>query len=263
MKIDSNKEYFIEKKGYHILSPDGQKLISCSITKINDSYKTYLAIINLNTNKELKLNLKYNFDEFSAAWSPDNNYIAFIIYPNEGNVKQIGIIKSDNTGFRVLDFDSEEFLSPISWTNDGKYIIIGGNTNIFKIGVKQFYSDTIYFERTFGKFRLLPSNHAKYLFSNDNRYLIFNAFSVNDKIEDFFQYNNAVYAYNMESKEITRLSPEGMSATEPCLGLDNDVYFTGYTDKKNNVCAIYKVNIITKKLTKVIDNAMNPSCRTY
>jgi len=265
MKIDSNKEYCIAKAGYPFLSPDGQKLILNKSTKINDSDKIYQVIIDLNTMKELKLNIKNKFYASSEAWSPDNNFLAFIFcYPDKNYLCQIGVIKSDNTGFRILDFSSEN-LNSLSWSGDGKYIITSDGVNIFKIGVKQFYSDTINFFKTiYHQGRLcVPSfsGEAKYLLTQDNRYLIFNALSAIDSTKKVIPSYSLIYTYDFILKKVTSLTPYEIYASEPCLGLDNDIYFTGYTDKKNNIYAIYKVNIITKKLTKIIDNAKNPSCR--
>jgi len=259
IRLDSNKDIIFDSVYKPVLSSDGEKLLITKVPDLNDNLKNYREILNLNTMQEQKLEITCK--HLYEAWSPDDNLIAFIIYYPGKMLSQIGIIKTDNSDFRILDFSSHILLAP-SWTNDGKYIVTSDLKNIYKIGVKQYYSDTINIFTAFGD-TCSPSSETKFYYSSDNRYLIFNAYTNKMEMESFLPSPEAIYAYDTQLKKIIRLTPVGMNATDPCLGVNDEIYFTGTTDKKQNLYGIYKVDVNDKKITLVIDKGEHPSCRRY
>ena len=248
--FDTSKTICFKNCFKPILSPDGKKLL---ISKLYPD-SIHCVIVDLNTMQEQKYSLEYNY-ACKEAWSPDNNYLAFL-----SSFTQIGLAKSDNSSFSVLDFRTNMLINNPSWTSDGNYIMTGNASYIFLVGVKYNYVDTIFCVNQIVDSSFIGINGYSCL-TFDSKYLIINAF-VKEHIEGLVPPNaSSIYIYDINSKKLTRITPIGLSTYDIELGLNNEVYFTGVTDYKNKIYGVYKVNIYNKKITKIIDHAYFSSCR--
>jgi hypothetical protein len=261
----SNKEFCFDSVYFPNISSDGLKLVSIKYLKKKNSYEDNIVITDLISMREKKINMDMDYVNcYSLTWSPDNNYIAFTITDLKNAHHQIGIIKTDNTGFHILDFNSATELSKPTWTADGKFLIISDFDFIYRIGVKQYLTDTIIENDAISDTCKLDINGGGKWLTSDGKYLIFSVILYNEKFKGIIPpFNSAIITFNLTTKEIVRLTPPGLYATEPFLSENNELYFTGYTSSEtnNSIYSIYKVNIDNKKITKIINNAKNPSCR--
>lgn len=233
------------------ISPDGNKLAYTKSKDFEEGFIRYIVVVDLKTNQETKLNVN-NDNYYGASWSPDNSLIAFNIFVE--NNWSVGLINSDNTGFKLIKANSDMGLFEPTWSSDSKHIIAHNMQKIYKFDLGGDVVDSIDISREIGE-NYYTSSASKFLFTSDNRYLVFNC-DTDEIMEDVDGPVSALFVYDTKNKATTRLSPKGMFAFDPNLKSDNSVIFCGFKEKTYN---IYSVDLITKKIELIIKDATRPT----
>jgi len=120
-------------------SPDGTQIVFGRATQdttrdgritVNDILDIYT--LDLVTRAEKNLTNTPAFDDFSFAWSPDGEWIAFTsvrIDANGDGIKNLSdsqdlfMIRADGSDERPLKLDGRQVFSP-SWSPDGRFILV-------------------------------------------------------------------------------------------------------------------------------------------
>ena len=229
------------------LSPNGKIL---AYTSINDE-KRVIRLFDIENSKSEVLNVDDN-NYYGPVWSPNGEYIAFNIM-NDG-MWQIGIINSNNEGYRLFEIKKEQGIglhSP-TWTNDSKFLIAHDMFTAYKFNpVSGVIEDTIDLNiiatEEFG-----ISSSSNLLISKDNSTMIFDAGMYNESMKGVHGPPYAILAFNFKTKKIKRLSPKNMYTSEPWIDKNDQIYFSGVSE--TGFSSIYKTDIEGSYLTKVIDN---------
>lgn len=236
------------------LSPNGL-LMAVNRTQKDDAVKRYISVIDLNTKKEFKIKTDSS-RAFNAVWSPDNQHIAFNTYLN--GEFTIGIIQSNNTGFKALSYNIEnDYCSP-SWSSDGKYIITHNWDWIYKFDLNLNPIDSMSMFHLTDEILSLSSD-TRLVFTSDGKYIVFNC-TANDEMDNVKGPIDGIFAYNTHSKEIKRVSPKGIYAAQPFLETDTTIIYSAFTEKGYN---IYRSNLNSRKQALIRENGENPSVRLY
>jgi len=237
------------------LSPDGKYLAVTKYLETGKEFSRFISIIDLNKNKELKLNVN-NSNFYEANWSLDNQYIAFNILVNHKWI--IGIIRSDNTEFKLLKNCSKFGMFSPSWMPDSKYFIAHDMSVIYKFDLECNVIDSIDIQKTFGENHYMSSS-TKFIFTPDNKNIVFNC-GINEQMKDVEGPVEAIFIYNIASKSITRISPKGMFGYDAFVESDNSILFSGAREGEK-IPNIYKYYLAEKKFELFIKEGKNPSTR--
>lgn len=253
LRLLNNKELCF-KDGYDpAISPDGQRLAYTKSVNSGNDFIRYIVVVDLDSKIETKLNVN-NSNYFGASWSPDNSYIAFSIYLNYN--WQIGYIKSDNSELSIITANSDLGLFQPTWTSDSKYIVTHNMETVFRYDLKGNIVDAMDISRTFTDNSYMSSN-SKFIFTSDDRFIIFNS-GTDETMKDLEGPVEAIFAYDTKSKEIARLTPKGMFASDLNIESDQSIIFTGSTENENQN-NIYRVDINSKKMELIIENGTRPT----
>jgi Tol biopolymer transport system component len=229
------------------LSPDGLKL---AYTKsIQD--KRWIVVVDLNTKVETKLNVNNN-NYYGASWSPDNKYIAFNIFMSPSKW-QIAIIKSDNSETKIFNTNSGLGVYQPTWSPDSKNIF-AHNESIYKYDLSGKLLDSISIREIFGSYYF--SSNSKFLYTSDNRHIIFNC-GINEFMKGVDGPVEVIFSYDTETKNIKKLSPQKMYATDPQIESDSTIIFAG--SKEGERSNIYRFNFLNNHLELIIKNGKRPT----
>jgi len=253
LKFDSTKNLIIKEGFAPSISPDGMKLAYTKMKDSNNVLLRYIYIYDLETNIDSKL--KIQNESFDGKWSPDNKYITFIT--NFNNQPQVGLMKLDNSEFKIITSSNIGALSH-SWSSDSKYIYITHHFSIHKFDVNGNFIDSIDVKKTFGE-GYFVSNTTQYLFSSDNKYIYF-VCKINESMKGFDGPVDALFAFDILSKKMIRLSPKGLEVFKGICDNGDYVFFAGMkeNEKTRN---IFRVSINDPNLKLIIKNGWLPSIR--
>jgi len=255
LKFKDKKELNLTGGADPAISPDGFKL---AYTKSNGSgtndFKRFIVIVDLKTKVETELKI-FNNNYYGASWSPDNKFIAFNIWITPSKW-QVGIIKLDNSEVKIFNTNSKLDIYQPTWSSDSKSIFAHGGSEVYRYNLNGKLLDSISIKKTFGDNYYTTSN-TKFLYTSDNKYIIFNC-GTNEFMEGVAGPVEAIFAYDIETKNIIRLSPQKMYASDPEIESDNNVIFTGSkeNEKSNN---IYRFNFLSNHLNLIIENGRKPT----
>ncbi|HNP98743.1 MAG TPA: hypothetical protein PKK99_06790 [Bacteroidia bacterium] len=228
------------------ISPDGKRL---TFIKYSGEARE-IFLIDLGTMKETRL--KVESDNFyGAVWSPDGKYIAFNIW-DDGDWA-IGVIKSDNTGFRKII--GHDLYNP-TWSPDSKSIIAHSGIDIFEFDLTGTEIQKINVRKTFGEGISLSSANRFWISKNKSSFF-FNA-GVAEGMEGVEGPVYAVMYFNMRTKESVRISPAKMYASDLYMIGENELVFSGSKEKERQ-SNIYSYDFERRKLTLIIENGTTPS----
>jgi len=212
-----------------------------------------IFLIDLEKMKEVRL--KVESDNFyGAVWSPDGKYIAFNIW-DDGDWA-IGVIKSDNTGFRKIKGSPGYGLYEPTWSPDSKSIIAHSLMDIFEFDLTGAELQKINVSKTFGD-EIALSSDSRFWMSKDKSSFFFNA-GVDEGMEGVEGPVYAVMYFNMRTKESVRISPEKMYASDLYVVGENKLVFSGSKEKERQ-SNIYSYDFELRKLTPIIENGTKPS----
>ena len=258
LNLTDKKEFCIKDGSDPAISPDGLKVAYTKSTKPGTDLIRYIMLVDLDTKSETKLNIKNN-NYYGASWSPDNNFIAFEILIDD--IWKVGFIKSNNSELRIITPNSGIGLFSPTWSSDSKYIYAHNLTKLFKYDLNCNLIDSIDIQKTFSE-NYYISGGTKFLFTSDNNYIIFNCGNngTDKEMKNDEGQVEAIYVYNIKTKEIDRLSPIGMLVGYLANESDTSVLFSGFSEneKTDN---IYRINLLTKHLELIIKDGNNPTIR--
>jgi TolB protein len=256
LRFFDKKELSFKDSSDPALSPDGSKIAYTKNGSEYDNFNRIIVVTDLQTGSETKLNVT-DINYYGASWSPDNSHISFNIMVN--GRWQIGLIKSDNTEFSTLQTNSGNGLFSPTWTADAKFIICHDMNTIYKFNLSGQVVDKINIKNTLGESYMMSSG-TKFIETSDNKNIIFNC-GINESMKGVFGPVEAIFIYNIITKEIQRLTPKGVYAVDLSSFNDSTFLFTGSKEEESLDC-IYQVNIKTKKIALKIKNGMRPSMST-
>lgn len=231
------------------ISPDGKRL---TFHKYGGNARE-IFLLDLETKKETRVNVASdNF--YGAVWSPDGKYIAFTLW-DHGDWA-IGVIKSDQTGFRTIKGSPGRGLYEPTWSRDSQSIIAHSMTDIFEFDLAGTELQKINISKTFGE-EIALSGDNRFWLSRDKSGFFLNA-GVNEGMEGVEGPVYAVIYFNRQTNESVRISPEKMYATDLYLVGESKLVFSASkeNDRQSN---IYSYDIELRKLTLIMENGTKPS----
>ncbi len=249
--IKNNNINQIIKGSDPCISPDGKYIAYTSATYEKD-FTRVIKIIDIETLKTTKLNIKNN-NHYGAIWSPSSKYIAFNILTDGWS---IGIINIESSEVVILKTDSKTGVFAPTWNKDSNYIFAHDLRKIYKFNLNGEVIETHDLKKLFGK-NMWFSSSSRFFFTSNENIIVFTA-DVNESMEGLFEPPTAIFYYNMNSKEIFRISPKGICVNELWLDYQNNIYFSGFKDI-NGFRNIYETSIKNNSIKLIIENARDPS----
>jgi len=250
--IDTMKQISFGGATNPAISPDGNKL---AYTVSDSAGKRSIWVADLENKSQLQI--QANSKNFhSAVWSPDGNYIAFSIGTDQGNkiVWKVGIIKTDNTGLLVIDSKSALNAFSPTWKNENE-IVAHDMENLYTFSITGKLAETTPLSSLLGKEYNISSSN-RFFYANHGNKMIFN--SGNGKpVEELHGMADGIFALDLQTKNVTRISPEGMHAPYLFVTADDRIFYSG-AEKPFKRSKIYfsDLNGNTKIL---VEKGSNPS----
>jgi nickel/cobalt transporter (NicO) family protein len=105
-------------------SPDSKKILYRDVILRDRLFITQLFVYDLSSGIEAKINPDLNYENLSAAWSPDGEWIAVVrreLSVPLGN--QIWVMRADGSEPRALTSASGLLHNNLTWSRDGKYLL--------------------------------------------------------------------------------------------------------------------------------------------
>lgn len=230
------------------ISPDGLKLAyTKSIASGSNDFKRFIIVVDLNTKEETELKI-FNNNYYGASWSPDCKYIAFNIWVTAK--WHVGIINLENSEVKIFNNNLKGGIYKPTWSSDGRSIFAQDLSKIFKFDLSGKLLDSISIQSTFGD-KYYTSSDTKFLFTS-GKFIIFNC-GINEFMEGVDGPVEAIYAYDIKTKNTIKVSPPKMYASDPEIESDGNVIFSG--SKENDKSAnIYRFDFQRNQLKMIIEN---------
>ncbi|WP_316828347.1 hypothetical protein [Pedobacter miscanthi] len=247
--IDTMKQISFGGATDPAISPDGNKLAYT----LNDSLgNRSIWVADMENKSQGKLQVNSN-NYYGAVWSADGNHIAFSVF-NKSSIWKIGIIKTDNSGYVLLDSASKTNAYGPSWKNE-KEIIAHDLENLYTFDLSGKLIDTQSIKTLIGNEYYISSSN-NFFYSRDGKKLIFNA-SNGEVLDGLHDRAEAIYILDLASKKITQLSPKGVHAPFLFVTADDRIFYSGevkpYTQSK-----IYVADL-SGNIKTVVDRGSNPT----
>lgn len=205
------------------ISPNGQQIAYTTIMDRND--RRTVSLMNLSTLKTTQLQIpSSNF--YGPMWSPNSLHIAVNIFNKKSSTWKIGVIGSNNKGYKMLDsLSSVNYYSP-AWKNNDQ-LIAHNMEKLYTLNLKGQAIDSVGFDKLIGKDYTLSSSNSFY-FSRDGEKLFFNAGN-QDTLPQLMGPSEALYELHIADKQIKRLSPFGMNVNRIFVTGDDRIFYEGST----------------------------------
>lgn len=247
--IDTMKQISFGGATDPAISPDGNKL-AYTLSDSAGHRSIWIADMENKSQGQLVVN---NNNYYQAVWSADGNTIAFNIF-NKQNLWKIGIIKADNSGYVMLDSASKINVYAPTWKNEHE--IIGHDlTNLYTFDLSGKVIDTKPIVGLIGKDLTIASSN-RFFYTKDGKKIVFNAGN-NDVLDGLTGPSEAVYALDLASKKIVRLSPKGINVPYVFVTADDRIFYSGaekpFTNSKIYITDLDGNNKI------VVDKGTNPT----
>ncbi|UKT63544.1 TolB family protein [Pedobacter mucosus] len=247
--IDTMKQISFGGATDPAISPDGNKLAYT----VNDTagHRT-IWVADMENKSQAQLQVSSD-NYYQAIWSPSGNSIAFNIFKDEKKWK-IGIIKSDNSGFIILDNSSKANIYSPTWKNEQE--IIGQDlVNIYTFNIAgKLISTTAIADFIGNDFSI--SSSSRFFYSKDGKKLMFNAGNT-DKLDGLTGPSEAVYILDFANKKVDRISPKGMNASYLFVTADDRIFYNG-AEKPYAQSKIY-VSDLKGNSKLIVDKGTNPT----
>jgi len=231
------------------ISPDGNKL---AYTLIDSAGNRSIWIANMENKSQGKLQVN-SHNYYQAMWSPDGTAIAFNIF-NSKNLWKIGVIKTDNSEYVMLDSASKINVYAPTWKNERE--IVGQDlTKLYTFNRSGKLIDTKLISDLIGKeFSIASSN--RFFYTKNGTKLIFNAGNA-DVLDGLTGPSEAVYVLDLASKKVQRISPKGINVPYVFLTADDRIFYSG-AEKPFTQSKIY-VSDLDGNIKTVVDKGNNPT----
>ncbi|QNR84303.1 PD40 domain-containing protein [Pedobacter riviphilus] len=247
--IDTMKQISFGGATDPAISPDGNKL---AYTLSDSAGNRSIWIADMENKSQGKLQVSSN-NYYQAMWSADGGAIAFNIF-NGKNLWKIGVIKTDNSGYVMLDSASKINVYAPTWKNE-KEIIGQDLTKLYTFDLAGKLIDTKLIADLIGKeFSITSSN--RFFYTKDGAKLIFNAGNT-DILDGLTGPSEAVYVLDLACKKVTRISPKGMDVPYVFLTADDRIFYSG-AEKPFTQSKIY-VSDLEGNIKTVVDKGNNPT----
>ncbi|GGI26648.1 TolB family protein [Pedobacter mendelii] len=231
------------------ISPDGNKLAYT----VNDTagHRT-IWVADMENKSQLQLQVNSG-NYYQAVWSPSGSAIAFNIF-NSNKIWKFGVIKTDNTGYVMLDSASKINVYAPTWKNE-KELIGHDLFNLYTFDITGKLIDTKPIASLIGKdFTIASSN--RFFYTKNGQKLIFNAGN-DDTLDGITGSSEAVYSLDLSNKKVERLTPKGMQVSYIFVTADDRVFYSG-TEKPFTQSKIY-VSDLKGNAKLVVDRGTNPT----
>lgn len=247
--IDTMKQISFGGATDPAISPDGNKL---AYTLSDSTGNRSIWIADMENKSQGKLQVNSN-NYYQAMWSADGTAIAFNIFNNK-SLWKIGVIKTDNSGYVMLDSASKINVYAPSWKNE-KEIIGQDLTKLYTFDITGKLIDAKLIVDLIGKeFSIASSN--RFFYTKDGAKLIFNAGNT-DILDGLTGPSEAVYILDLASKKIQRISPKGINVPYVFLTADDRIFYSG-SEKPFTHSKIY-VSDLDGNIKTVVDKGNNPT----
>ncbi|MBN2500466.1 MAG: PD40 domain-containing protein [Anaerolineales bacterium] len=186
-------------------SPDGQAIVFSQLTVIGEDSEVNLFVYELDIPNIRQLTNTLKISEFTPAYSPSGDTIAFISFgeKNWPNTSVLSIIAPDGTNTRHL-FDPPMDVNSFSWSPDGNQIVISSNGEIQH---QSPYNDLYIFNLQWGEFQHLIDDSENVdthpAWSPDGEWVVFTRASCNYPAAPGFK---DIYVIHVSDGEIRRIS---------------------------------------------------------
>lgn len=247
--IDTMKQISFGGATDPAISPDGNKL-AYTLSDSAGNRSIWIADMENKSQGKLQVN-SHNY--YQAVWSADGGAIAFNIF-NSKNLWKIGVIKTDNSGYVMLDSASKINVYAPTWKNE-KEIVGQDLTKLYTFDRTGKLIDTKLIADLIGnEFSIASSNH--FFYTKDGAKLIFNAGNT-DVLDGLTGPSEAVYILDLASKKVQRISPKGINVPYVFLTADDRIFYSG-AEKPFTQSKIY-VSDLDGNIKTVVDKGNNPT----
>ncbi len=247
--IDTMKQISFGGATDPAISPDGNKL-AYTLSDSTGNRSIWIADMENKSQGKLQVN-SHNY--YQAMWSADGSAIAFNIF-NSKNLWKIGVIKTDNSGYVMLDSASKINVYAPTWKNE-KEIIGQDLNNLYSFDLTGKLIDTKPIADLIGKeFTIASSN--RFFYTKDGAKLIFNAGN-NDVLDGLTGPSEAVYVLDLASKKVQRISPKGINVPYVFLTADDRIFYSG-SEKPFTQSKIYVADL-NGNVKTIVDKGNNPT----
>ena len=247
--IDTMKQISFGGATDPAISPDGNKL---AYTLSDSAGNRSIWIADMENKSQGKLQVNSN-NYYQAMWSADGGAIAFNIF-NSKNLWKIGVIKTNNSGYVMLDSASKINVYAPTWKNE-KEIVGQDLTKLYTFDRTGKLIDTKLIADLIGnEFSIASSNH--FFYTKDGAKLIFNAGNT-DVLDGLTGPSEAVYILDLASKKVQRISPKGINVPYVFLTADDRIFYSG-AEKPFTQSKIY-VSDLDGNIKTVVDKGNNPT----
>ena len=250
---DGDKEKRIAKGTNPCVSPDGKKLAYTKAGGSGNDFTREIFIVDLETGKEEKLNVQGN-NYYGPMWSPDGKHISFSYFT--GSNWEIGIINSDNSGFRTTEGNDDLGLFSPTWHPDGQSIVAHNMSDIIEFDLNGESIRGVNIDKIISEEYSISSS-TRFWITEDREYLFFNA-EVDEYRDDLEGPLEVIAFCNLDTNETGRVSPPGLYATDLCVTGGLKLLFDGFKENQET-SDIYRYDFHAGKMGIVVRNATEPS----
>lgn len=247
--IDTMKQISFGGATHPAISPDGNKL-AYTVTDSAGNKSIWIADMESKNQLQLQADSKH-YDH--AMWSPDGKTIAFG-FLNKQQIWKVGIIKADNTGFISLNSKPADSLFSPVWKNETE-LITHDRKNIYTYNLTGKLKDTKRIADWLGTTYHLSSS-SRFFYTSDGKKLVFNA-GFGQLVNELHHPAEAVFILDMDTKKVSRISPEGMNVLDVFVKADNRIFFSG-AEKPFSQSKIY-VSDLNGAIKMVVNKGTYPT----
>ncbi|RAV98941.1 TolB family protein [Pseudochryseolinea flava] len=253
LQRENQKPLFVVKGFSPAISPDGKQL---TFQKYSLNNASEIFIMDLASKKCERLNVRSN-NFHDAVWSPDGIHIAFNVFVDSD--WKIGIIKSNNADFRILNDPSEWGIQKITWATDGKSIIAHSFFSLLEISLDgQPLQQMNIRDKISDKFNL--SGNDRFWATTNKKGFYFTC-GVREKSKGKERSVKAVMYYNRKTDKVTRLSPTDCYVDDLFVADDSTIFFSA-SPFEGDTAHIYRYDREHDKLDLFVRGADTPTWTT-
>lgn len=229
------------------ISPDGNKL---AYTVKDPAGHTTIWVADMENKSQGQLMVN-NDNYYQAVWSADGGAIAFSVLNKNGNWK-VGVIKTDNTGYVMLDSASNLSVHSPTWKSANE-LVAHDLINLYTFDINGKLIDTKPIGGLIGNYFTF-ANDNRFFYTKDGKKLIFNAGKMEDATSKVPV--EGVFVLDLATKKITQISTPQVNAPYVFVTADDRIFFSSID--KSSISKIY-VSDLNGNVKVVVDKGTNPT----